>query len=124
MVGSLIGGLYGGLYRSRMENHSYRYRNEATLYYSELAAKRELQDKMTLAFGKGAFFWGLRLSIFATTFVYVLCSDYYLHRNVMLIVESQSIDFFQRIEYIHIEISRQNINFRFYIEWYDNRIDK
>lgn len=71
MFGSIVGGIYGGLYRSRMENHSYRYRNEATLYYSELTARRDLQDRMAVAFGKGAFFWGLKLSIFTASFMYV-----------------------------------------------------
>ncbi|KAJ8974028.1 hypothetical protein NQ317_001816 [Molorchus minor] len=71
-VGALsmfIGALYGGVIHSRPAYMEFMRNNQATSFKNHLEAKRALQDKVTLSFGKGAFKWGWRLSLFSTSFV-------------------------------------------------------
>lgn len=70
-TGGFIGGIYGGLLNSRIANFNFRESNEATLYYSQKAAKRELLDKTTIGFAQGFLKWGVRYAIFCFSFVYV-----------------------------------------------------
>lgn len=70
-TGGFIGALYGGLLNSRIVNLNFRESNEATLYYSQKAAKRELLDKTTIGFAQGVLKWGVRYAIFCFSFVYV-----------------------------------------------------
>lgn len=74
-TGGFIGGLYGGLLNSRIVNLRFRESNEATLYYSQKAAQRELLDKTTIGFAQGVVKWGIRYAIFCFSFVYVLHID-------------------------------------------------
>lgn len=67
-AGMIIGAIYGGLAQSRISHFNYRESNEATLYYSNMAAHRSLHDEMTIGFGKGAFRWGRRIGIFCLSF--------------------------------------------------------
>ncbi|XP_018579112.1 RPII140-upstream gene protein [Anoplophora glabripennis] len=64
-----IGGVYGGVINSRSAYLEFMQNNEATSFKSHLDAKQKLQDKVTISFGKGAFKWGWRLTLFCTSFV-------------------------------------------------------
>ncbi|XP_055303827.1 RPII140-upstream gene protein-like isoform X1 [Sitodiplosis mosellana] len=68
-TGGFIGAIYGGLLTSRIANLSFRESNEATVYYSQKAAARELLDKTTIGFAKGVVTWGARYSFFCFSFV-------------------------------------------------------
>ncbi|KAJ8945038.1 hypothetical protein NQ318_019033, partial [Aromia moschata] len=70
-VGALsmfIGGIYGGVIQSRVAYMEFMQNNQATSFKDHLEAKKQLQDKVTLGFGKGAFKWGSRLGLFTTSF--------------------------------------------------------
>ncbi|XP_072384294.1 complex I assembly factor TIMMDC1, mitochondrial [Diabrotica undecimpunctata] len=71
-VGALsifLGAIYGGVINSRQAYMEFMRSNEATSFKSHLDAKRKLQDAVTISFGKGAFKWGWRLTLFSTSFV-------------------------------------------------------
>ncbi|KAJ8920116.1 hypothetical protein NQ315_011772 [Exocentrus adspersus] len=71
-VGALsmfIGAMYGGVINSRSAYLEFMRTHEATSFKSHLDAKKKLQDAVTISFGKGAFKWGWRLTLFATSFV-------------------------------------------------------
>ncbi|KAG5889237.1 hypothetical protein JTB14_006373 [Gonioctena quinquepunctata] len=63
-----VGALYGGVVNSRVAYLEFMKNNEATSFKSHLDAKSKLQDKVTIGFGKGAFKWGWRLTLFCTSF--------------------------------------------------------
>ncbi|KAF7282222.1 hypothetical protein GWI33_003022 [Rhynchophorus ferrugineus] len=64
-----IGGIYGGTINSKNAYMDFMRNNEATKFKHQFEAKRLLQDRVTIAFGKGAFKFGWRVTLFATTFV-------------------------------------------------------
>lgn len=68
--GMFIGAIYGGVLQSQLTNINYRESNEATLYTSNLDAKRKLQNETTVGFSKGALRWGWRTGLFCYSFVY------------------------------------------------------
>lgn len=70
-TGAFIGACYGGLFQSRLANLNFRESNEATLYYSQRAAQRDLLDRTTIGFAQGAVKWGTRYAVFCFSFVYV-----------------------------------------------------
>ncbi|XP_057657999.1 RPII140-upstream gene protein [Diorhabda carinulata] len=70
-MSSFIGAIYGGVINSRSAYLEFMRSNEATSFENHLDAKRKLQDAVTISFGKGAFKWGWRITLFSTTFVAV-----------------------------------------------------
>lgn len=68
-AGMMIGGVIGGIFYSRVANINFRESNEATLFVTDLVAKRKLQDESTVGFGKGFFRLGWRVGIFCWSFV-------------------------------------------------------
>ncbi|CAH1170376.1 unnamed protein product [Phaedon cochleariae] len=68
-MSTFIGGMYGGIINSRTAYLEFMKNNEATKFTTHLEAKQKLQDKVTISFGKGAFKWGWRLTLFCTSFV-------------------------------------------------------
>lgn len=68
-TGMFIGGLIGGIFQSKISNLNFRDSNEATLFDSNMDAKRKLQNESTIGFGKGAFRMGWRCGIFCLSFV-------------------------------------------------------
>lgn len=67
--GMFVGGIIGGVFGLRMANMNFRENNEATLFHSNMDAKRKLQNESTVGFGKGAFRLGWRMGIFCWTFM-------------------------------------------------------
>lgn len=63
-----VGGIFGGILHAKIANINFRECNEATLYDSNLAAQRLLQNETTVGFAKGAFQMGWRTGIFCMTF--------------------------------------------------------
>jgi complex I assembly factor TIMMDC1 len=43
-------------------------RNQATAFENHMDAKRKLQDKVTVSFGKNAFKFGWRLALFSVSY--------------------------------------------------------
>ncbi|XP_030761692.1 RPII140-upstream gene protein [Sitophilus oryzae] len=68
-ISCFIGFIYGGVVLSRGAYMEFMRNNEATTFKTHLDAKRKLQDKVTIAFGKGAAKFGWRLTLFTTSFV-------------------------------------------------------
>lgn len=64
-----IGGIIGGVFQARVANMNFRESNEASLFESNLDAKRKLQNDSTIGFGKGAFRMGWRVGIFCYVFM-------------------------------------------------------
>ncbi|RZC42743.1 RPII140-upstream gene protein [Asbolus verrucosus] len=64
-----VGAMYGGIIHSRVAYMNFIKNNQATVYHDHLEAKKKLQDQVTKSFGKGAWKWGWRLSLFCTSFV-------------------------------------------------------
>lgn len=63
------GALYGGVLHSKSAYLEFFKYNQATVFKDHIEAKKRLQDKVTLGFGKGAFRWAWRLSLFTTSYV-------------------------------------------------------
>lgn len=70
-AGMIVGGVMGGLKYAQMANITFRERNEITVFDSQLAGKRKLQDATTLGFAKGAYRIGWRMGVFCWCFSYV-----------------------------------------------------
>lgn len=68
-MSSFIGALYGGVMSSRTAYMDFVTNNQATMFRDHLEAKKKLQDKVTFSFGRGAFRWGWRLSLFSTVYI-------------------------------------------------------
>ncbi|XP_050300288.1 RPII140-upstream gene protein [Anthonomus grandis grandis] len=67
---SLFAGLlYGGTLEGQKAYEKFMRNNQVTSFTTHLEAKRKLQDAITLALGKGAFKWGLKIGFFSTTYV-------------------------------------------------------
>ncbi|XP_063922274.1 RPII140-upstream gene protein isoform X1 [Zophobas morio] len=64
-----VGALYGGVIHSRVAYMNFIKNNQATAFNDHLEAKKRLQDAVTKSFGKGAWKWAWRLSLFCSTFV-------------------------------------------------------
>lgn len=64
MVGFIIGGRTAAI--------NFFDRNEGTKFNSEMAARRALQDKMTLSMGKFSLMWGWRTAIFTGTYMFLV----------------------------------------------------
>ncbi|XP_065156145.1 RPII140-upstream gene protein isoform X2 [Atheta coriaria] len=64
-----IAGLYGGVMSSKTAYLEFFQNNQATTFKNHFEAKRILQDKVTVAFGKGAFRLGWRVTVFSTSYV-------------------------------------------------------
>ncbi|XP_067003810.2 RPII140-upstream gene protein [Anabrus simplex] len=73
-LGLFIGACYGGFVRSRIAYLDFMERNEATTFKSHLDAKKQLQDRVTVGFAKGAFQWGWRLGLFSGSYVLISTS--------------------------------------------------
>ncbi|XP_045473399.1 RPII140-upstream gene protein [Harmonia axyridis] len=69
MVSGFAGLIYGGVMNSRTAYTDFMRHNTATSFSSHFEAKRKLQDAVTKSFGKGAWKWGWRVSLFTTSFV-------------------------------------------------------
>nr|XP_023019952.1 RPII140-upstream gene protein [Leptinotarsa decemlineata] len=69
MAGSIfVGAAYGGLVGSRGAYQEFMQSQNALKFESHLEAKKMLQNKVTIAFGKSAFRWSWRLALFCTSF--------------------------------------------------------
>ncbi|KAF4516796.1 hypothetical protein B566_EDAN004635 [Ephemera danica] len=74
MLGLFTGGCIGGFIHSRNAYLNFMETNQATAFTSHLEAKKKLQDKVTINFGKGAFKWGWRLGLFSSSYVLITTS--------------------------------------------------
>jgi hypothetical protein len=63
-----VGGVYGGIQNSKGAYMNFIQNNQATAFHDHIEAKKKLQDAVTKSFGRGAFKWAWRLSLFCTTF--------------------------------------------------------
>lgn len=68
-AGMIMGGLLGGIFQSKVANINFRDSNEATVFETQLDAKRKLQNESTVGFGKGFFRLGWRVGVFCWSFV-------------------------------------------------------
>lgn len=68
-LGLFVGVCYGGVTKAKEAYHNFMDANQATAFRSHLEAKKQLQDRVTMGFAKGAFRWGWRTSIFTTCYV-------------------------------------------------------
>lgn len=66
--GAYLGSMYGGIVQSKLAHVAHRESSEAVLYESKRLAHRELVDKTTLGFARGAVKWGVRFAIFSGSF--------------------------------------------------------
>lgn len=71
LFGFVFGGLHGGIRQAAIHGHRHIERNEATLYDSNIAARRSLGDKMHLSFGRGFLVHGFKVGFLIFTIVYV-----------------------------------------------------
>lgn len=69
MWAMFAGGLHGGIRHANNQGYQHVERNEATLYDSNIAARRSLGDKMFLSFGKGFFAHGIKVGFLVFTMV-------------------------------------------------------
>jgi len=67
-VSGIVGVVYGGFLSSKVAFINFVERNDASSFASHLDAKKQLQDKVTIGFGRGAFMWGWRLAAFTGTY--------------------------------------------------------
>ncbi|KAG7299562.1 hypothetical protein JYU34_016536 [Plutella xylostella] len=67
-TGAFIGACMGGFVRSREAYLYFIENNQATIFTSTMEAKKKLQDYVTVAFAKGATYWGWRLALFTGIF--------------------------------------------------------
>lgn len=76
---ALVGMIVGGVANTRGVAQQFIDNNEATRFYNHIDAKRSLQDKVTVAFSKGAFKFGWRLSVFCGVyeFIRIMLNAYY-----------------------------------------------
>ncbi|CAB3243878.1 unnamed protein product [Arctia plantaginis] len=68
MSGAFIGACLGGFVSSRVAYLDFIENNQATTFKSTAQAKKRLQDYVTIAFARGAYKWGWRLSFFTGIF--------------------------------------------------------
>ncbi|XP_015180033.1 PREDICTED: RPII140-upstream gene protein [Polistes dominula] len=82
---TFIGMMVGGVAHSRGVAQQFIDNNEATRFYTQHDARRYLQDKVILAFGKGAFKFGWRLCVFCGIYetIRVLLTAYYGEPSVL-----------------------------------------
>ncbi|CAL4160240.1 unnamed protein product, partial [Meganyctiphanes norvegica] len=69
MLGTFTGTLIGGTNHSRENYISFLKQNQATAFQSHFEAKKQLQNKVTLGFARGAWMWGWRLGAFTGSFM-------------------------------------------------------
>ncbi|XP_050730545.1 RPII140-upstream gene protein-like [Eriocheir sinensis] len=69
LMGVLTGTLIGGTIHSRESYLTFLERNQGTAFQNVFEAQKELQNKVTVGFGRGAFIWGWRLGLFCSTFM-------------------------------------------------------
>ncbi|KAI4476967.1 hypothetical protein M0804_013147 [Polistes exclamans] len=76
---ALVGIIVGGVTNTRGVAQQFIDNNEATRFYNHMDAKRSLQDKVTIAFAKGAYKFGWRLSVFCGLyeFIRIMLGAYY-----------------------------------------------
>lgn len=68
-LGLFIGIVYGGFLGSRKAYLDFMERNQATAFETHLAAKKKLQESVTLSFAKSGWKLGWRLGIFALMYM-------------------------------------------------------
>ncbi|XP_022816378.1 RPII140-upstream gene protein [Spodoptera litura] len=68
LCGAFIGACMGGFVSSRVAYLNFIENNQATIFKSTAAAKKQLQNYVTVAFAKGAYKWGWRLCFFTGIF--------------------------------------------------------
>ncbi|XP_011306121.1 RPII140-upstream gene protein [Fopius arisanus] len=68
---TLMGILYGAVIQGREAWYAFIENNQATQFANHLEAKKLLQDKVTLAMGRGALKWGYRIGAFSTMFIFI-----------------------------------------------------
>jgi len=71
MLGAFTGTLIGGTNHSRENYISFMKQNQATAFQSHFEAKKQLQNKVTMGFARGAWMWGWRLSLFTGSYMFI-----------------------------------------------------
>ncbi|GAB6020211.1 hypothetical protein CHUAL_002932 [Chamberlinius hualienensis] len=69
VLGLVTGGIFGGVIGATNARIKYLDRNEGTLYTNEMAARRALQDKITVGMFSGGFQWGWRVAAFTALYI-------------------------------------------------------
>ncbi|XP_037784850.1 RPII140-upstream gene protein-like isoform X1 [Penaeus monodon] len=72
LMGTFTGTIIGGTIHSRDNYMRFIEKNQATAFQNHFEAKKQLQDKVTLGFARGAWMWGWRLGLFCGSFT--LCT--------------------------------------------------
>ncbi|XP_045607351.1 RPII140-upstream gene protein [Procambarus clarkii] len=70
MLGVFTGSIIGGTIHSKESFVTFIERNQGTAFRSNFEAQKELQNKVTLGFGRGAWMWGWRIGLFTGSFVF------------------------------------------------------
>ncbi|XP_077284990.1 RPII140-upstream gene protein [Arctopsyche grandis] len=68
---AFFGGAYGGFIESRSAYIKFMEKNNATIYDNMYQAKKKIHDTVALSFGRGAWKWGWRMTLFTSTYTVV-----------------------------------------------------
>ncbi|XP_042864880.1 RPII140-upstream gene protein-like [Penaeus japonicus] len=70
LMGAFTGTIIGGTIHSRDNYLKFIEKNQATAFQNQFEAKKQLQDKVTMGFARGAWMWGWRLGLFCGSFTF------------------------------------------------------
>ncbi|KAF2365856.1 Mitochondrial inner membrane translocase subunit Tim17/Tim22/Tim23/peroxisomal protein PMP24 [Trinorchestia longiramus] len=70
-VSGLFGTMFGGITHAQDALHKFLRTNQATAFENPHIARRLLFDRVFLGFGKGAWMWGWRLTLFSGSFLFI-----------------------------------------------------